>query len=281
MKIMFRGQFKTAEGDPIQEENYLADALEESGCRVIRAHRDESVVMTGSDISICSRHGDVDKCPRPRVFWTRDHPGALNRKQIFDDFIRKSDMVIDSGGLAHVSDRPRFYLPGACDPVDIGLSPNPQINVLFFGRIYSDRREKIRKTTHDFGGLCLDSPSKWIYGAKLARLVQHSKIVIGDNWTNDVEGYWSSRNYVVPGAGGFLLTSDVPGMEGEFYDGQHVAIYDGVDDLRSKVDYWIRQAVLREGIRFAGYNYVRSRHTWTKRAGKLIEILTKYLTHDI
>ena len=68
----------------------------------------------------------------------------------------------------------------------------------------------------NFGGVVLDDPGKWLYRDNLSKFLQGVKVVIGDNYRNDIPGYWSTRNYIVPGAGGMLLTSYVPGLEHQF-----------------------------------------------------------------
>jgi spore maturation protein CgeB len=73
------------------------------------------------------------------------------------------------------------------------------------------------------------------------------------------------RNFEVPGCGGFLLTERVPHLERYFELGREVAVYDGVDDLLAKIDYWLGQPDERQQVADAGHRRVMAEHTYAHR----------------
>jgi spore maturation protein CgeB len=117
------------------------------------------------------------------------------------------------------------------------------------------------------------APGTWLYGRDLAKYVQETKVIVGDNYRNDVPGYWSTRNYVIPGAGGFLLTSRVPGLEKDFEIGTHIAVYDTPGELEEAIALCIAHDAEREEMRRVGFVHVRANHDWKARARVLLETL--------
>lgn len=264
------------------DEAYLADALEELGHSVFRVFQEtasdpimqaEWAIFTGFPTSI-SRFESWRKSHRTAV-WTLDWvPGRDSHREIIDA-AKKATLFISSDqfdwkSLGITNHR---YLPGACEPVPVPFNPKPIIPCAFMGLVYNERRRQIIKLVKSLGGVVLDTPGSWRYRGGLSKFVQTVNVVIGDNFRNDVQGYWSTRNYIVPGAGGFLLTPRVPGLELQFALGKEVAVYDSIDGLEEKLSRWIREDEAREGVRRAGYLRARFKHHWLARAAALIEYL--------
>jgi spore maturation protein CgeB len=155
----------------------------------------------------------------------------------------------------------------------VQFNPRPSRPCAFLGSLYNERRHKIARIVKRHGGEVLDSPGSWIYQDRLAEYVQTTKVIVGDNARNDVPGYWSSRNYIIPGAGGFLLTSNVPGLSSDFEFGKHVAVYDGAEALDEAIETCLAMDSEREAIRKAGFEHVRKNHGWVARARVLLNTL--------
>jgi spore maturation protein CgeB len=73
------------------------------------------------------------------------------------------------------------------------------------------------------------------------------------------------RNFEVPGCGGFLLTERVPHLERYFELDKEVAVFDGTDDLRERVGYWLEHEDERRRVADAGYRRVLAEHTYDHR----------------
>ncbi|MCW5852086.1 MAG: glycosyltransferase family 1 protein [Anaerolineae bacterium] len=73
------------------------------------------------------------------------------------------------------------------------------------------------------------------------------------------------RVFEALGAGAFLLTNRVPALGKLFEDGKHLATYDTISEAVEKARYYLEHHAEREAIARAGYEWVRSRHTYRQR----------------
>jgi len=267
------GEFRRYWGKQTPNEVYLAEALSASGHRVIRWQVGGPQPAYQADIWLVSHAKGITRCPRPRVFWTLDYPTYQpDRANVFAEAIDAADFVLHSGGLQVPNGA---WLPAACERITVSFCPAPHIPCAFMGSIYNNRRRNIQRLIGEKGGRSLTKPGDWLYGVELAKFVQSVQVVVGDNYVNHKPLYWSSRNYIVPGAGGFLLTPYVPGLEEHFGIGRHLVVYHTFDELKGLVDFYCRAARTREQIRRAGYDHVRRNHTWDVRAKQLIQVLSR------
>lgn len=82
-----------------------------------------------------------------------------------------------------------------------------------------------------------------------------------------------ARTFEVPGAGGCLLTENAEGLA-EFYRlGEEIIVYEGVSDLRDKIDYFLSRADERDRIALAGHVRTRTEHTYEARFENLLAIV--------
>lgn len=212
----------------------------------------------------------------PVILWTLDLlPGYPERTPTLWA-ASKADLFVSSDrydwrGSGILIDH--AYLPGACEGVVPPFEPRPSRPCAFLGTLYNDRRHAIAEIVRQHGGEVVDDPRAWLYGQELARFVQETAVIVGDNARNDIPFYWSTRNYVIPGAGGFLLTPRVPGLETHLEDGVNAAFYETLEALPARLERWIVDVEARERIRRAGFEHVRSRHGWAARAAELLGIL--------
>lgn len=281
-KIAVIGRFSPWPSGQYPDEAYLSDALEALGCRVIRVLQEvpltplkeaEWVIFTGYPTSIAKL--DAFRKTHKTVVWTLDWIQGRESHGYILDAARKADLFVSSDQFNwnSLGVKNHKYLPGARESVSVTFNPDPTISCAFMGLVYNERRKRIVKIVKSLGGVVLDSPGSWLYGGKLSKFVQTVKVVIGDNFRNDVEGYWSTRNYIVPGAGGFLLTPRVPGLELQFKLDDEIAVYDSADEPEEKLVSWIKNDARRESVRRAGHLRTRFEHHWRGRALELLSHL--------
>lgn len=279
--IAIVGKFQTWPWGQHPDEAYLADAIESLGVPVYRVPQDwrfkpvyesDWVLFTGQPASWqkMPKWGKTHKT----ILWTLDWLYDYPERHPIIDAARRSDLFVSSDRFdwkSHYGIQNHLYLPGACEAIEIPFAPNPRRSCAFMGSMYNARRRHIATIIQKFGGEVLENPGSWIYGRRLAEFVQSTKVIVGDNARNDIPGYWSTRNYVVPGAGGFLLTSNVPGLEKDFEFGKHIAVYEGTEALEKALKTCISQNDEREEMRRQGFNHVRGNHSWRSRARTLLE----------
>lgn len=266
----------------------LADAMETFGKKVVRIDRDSSYGQPPpTRWVVCTAHPNsyerifVWQGGRRTVFWTTewlldgaDRAGALEaakRASIFGS-ADSHDWATTHGMSNHVR------IPAACESVWPMFDPRPSLPCLFLGATDNPRGAEIAEIVRTLGGRAAEPGELKLRSHGLARLVQDVKVVVVDNPQNNIPSYWSTRNYTVPGAGGFLLTPEVEGLDCEFGIGQHVGVYGPIDGLRSRLEFWISCDVDREIARRAAFIHVRQNHNWRGRAKALLLSMDRALT---
>jgi hypothetical protein len=107
--------------------------------------------------------------------------------------------------------------------------------------------------------------------------------VLGDNMVRALQSYQISfnmnlgfdinyRTFESCGAGAMLLTNRTPGLSRLFEVGLHIQVYDSYKDCLDKIEYYAAEAEERREIARAGYELVRDRHTYSRRAQELVAI---------
>ena len=80
-----------------------------------------------------------------------------------------------------------------------------------------------------------------------------------------------ARNFEVPGAGGFLLTSTAENLDTYFVPGKEIAVFESGKELLDAVRYYLSHDAEREEIREAGYRRVCRDHTYAQRFRSLFK----------
>lgn len=97
---------------------------------------------------------------------------------------------------------------------------------------------------------------------------------IGINCSHyDHERYSSDRILRIMGSGAFCLTNYFPGIEHEYEIGEHLDVFYGIDDLISKIKYYLSDDLERNRIAFKGCKHVHENHTWKQRAEDFRDIV--------
>jgi len=111
-----------------------------------------------------------------------------------------------------------------------------------------------------------------VRGHELNVLYASSKIVVGDSCFGDRPRYWSDRVTETLGRGGFLLHPKVadfpPNLFGSYKAGD-------LDDVKHKVDIWLKQENDRKRVQKAGHEYVKKHATYTNRAKEILDVINE------
>jgi len=111
-----------------------------------------------------------------------------------------------------------------------------------------------------------------IRGHELNVLYASSKIVVGDSCFGGRPHYWSDRVTETLGRGGFLLHPKVadlpPNLFGVYKAGD-------LDDVKNKIEIWLKQENDRKKVQLAGFEYVRKYATYTNRAKEILDVVRK------
>lgn len=131
--------------------------------------------------------------------------------------------------------------------------------ISFLERTYGDRF-----TTYGNDGRMV------VRGHELNTLYASAKIAVGDSCFGGRPRYTSDRLTETIGRGGFLITpnTETLGIEGVVTYNQR-----NLEDLKSKIDYYLENSDQRERIRLIAHNDVKSNHTYTQRSEQIIDII--------
>jgi spore maturation protein CgeB len=168
-------------------------------------------------------------------------------------------------------------------------------DVTFVGQPHGDRRQVAARLGKE--GLPLECwgfgwPSGPIGHDEMVRVFASSRINLNLSNSSEVAGVKArlrrlarlnppaprppqikGRNFEVPGCGGFLLSERVPHLERYFELDREVAVYDGVDDLVSKISHWLEHDEDRQSVADAGYRRVLAEHTYDHRFAEIFALL--------
>lgn len=283
MKILFVAVFNPNSTNTSQSESFKVN-----GHEVIEFNYREQAIIVGSnpardeqlinichiekpDVVIFSKCNEisfrvVDECNKisKTILWYMD-PVNSNFNQSLIEKIKRCDYVFcalwdsylkakDIGG-----DKVTFLHEGYDQTSNFPVETNYKHDVSFIG----DLREH-RKLYHNAYNFTVITNA---YGKEHSTAVSSSKINL-----NFTHGGTSDRTYKVLASKGFLLTEKWPEMEKDFIDGRDLVTFNGIEDMKDKIKYYLFNN--RERLRIAenGYNKVQkfSRIEWAKKILKVI-----------
>lgn len=117
--------------------------------------------------------------------------------------------------------------------------------------------------------------SHTVQHAEEAYLYRSCAIAIGHNHYC-LPRYFSDRQLRAMGCGAFLLTADYPDIGMEFAVGHYLDVWKDLNDLLTKIEFWIREPGIRAHVAAAGCNHVHHWHTWDARMENLRDILREF-----
>lgn len=284
-------------------ENWVAEALDRNGHHCLRVQRRSRFSLESLlEIAAMAKVTHVLTSKTPEIapedirrlkeaglkvlMWTFDWMANPINWEWFGPRAKECDMVFMTDGM----DADRFYenagirrvelhqgcVPGLHEPLqDVEGLPYPltaySADIAFIGKTYTARRrelvymlERLPYRFRKWG-----EPSSDVWGKEFAAACSMSKIVVGDNFVNDVPGYWSDRVYLSLGCGAFFMTAYVPGLEREFENHKHLVWWNDFDDLVKQVEYYLPREAERKMIARQGCRLVHQEHTYDRRIQKL------------
>lgn len=109
------------------------------------------------------------------------------------------------------------------------------------------------------------------YFSEAPLVFAHSKININMTAPN-IETGIPLRVFDIIGAGGFLITDWREDLKDCFTIGKDLEIYDGLDDLLEKTDYYLKHDEKRVAIARHGLETVKNKHTYSARLKEIFNL---------
>lgn len=159
-------------------------------------------------------------------------------------------------------------------------------DVVFIGTWEKEREEMLRYITDFDLGIWGNSwerttiptvrrcvRSKARYGEEMSKICNASKIVL--NFIRKQNGNaHNMRTFEVPACGGFMLTTRTQEQVEFFGENGGVACFDGVDDLREKIQYYLTHEEERKRIAQCGAEKVlNGKHSYLDRMRRVIDCI--------
>ena len=183
------------------------------------------------------------------------------------------------------------HLVGGCDPdIHRPLTPTAAeqadlgAEVCFVGWGYPNRREMVEHLAEyrlKLWGLGWDeSPAlqpfyrdETVYGLKKTKIYNASKIMLNLQSTRwQVHGV-SCRPFEVLACGGFCLSENKPDLRKFFELDQEIVAFDDFEDLKQKVDYFLRHEDERKAIAANGRKKVLENYTYRHVVRRILEVI--------
>lgn len=276
MKIVFVAVFEEASTNWSQSR-----AFRENGHEVIKFNyryiasqfgnmtRDGMLIQTVQkekpDVVIFSKCNEimpsvVDECNKvcKTIMWYMDPVNSQFSQSLIEKIKRCSytycalwDSYEKAKGIA--GDKVHFLQEGFDPWANIPMEIKHKNDVTFIGALRGHR-----KVYHDKIKFTVISDA---YHKKHSEAVSSSRINL-----NFTHGGTSDRTYKVLASKGFLLTEPWPNMEKDFTIDKDLVIFNDIEELEEKIDYYLEHEEERLQIAENGYNTVQkfSRLNWAK-----------------
>lgn len=216
---------------------------------------------------------DLSSYKQLKLHWTIDcHCGGIPR---YLEFSKKSKINI------HLNSSEQYiqYFAGACDkaywfpnayPDDL-IDYNPKIQktvgIGFCGSMIADRPEWTNMLEKRYGDLF--RKDIFVIGNEMVDVVNSYKVAINKSIADDL----NYRVFETLGTKTFLITNSVPNINRIFKHEEHCIIYNTVQEMISKIDYYIEKPEKAALIAESGYALVKEKHTYLARAKMMLKII--------
>ena len=149
--------------------------------------------------------------------------------------------------------------------------------VSFVGAAHGDRREKVAKLAAmgiDVTCFGYGWPAGPVALNRIPQIMRES--VISLNFANSKGmNQIKARTFEVPGAGGFLLTEEAPGLERFYIPGEEIEVFSNVEELALKIRHYLLSPSLRDEIARRGFERTRQDHTYDVRMKELVDFVLR------
>lgn len=209
---------------------------------------------------------DFSSCKKLKFFWSIDsHCGSVPRHRKFC-YDSKIDVLLNSSeqyiqyfeGTAKVG----VWFPNAYpdDLIFPDCSINKKYDVGFCGSMIADRPTWIPRLESRYR----DKFKKDIFviGDEMVDAIRSYKIGVNKCIADDI----NYRTFETLGCGTMLVTNRVPNIEKLFIDGEHLALYNTIEEMIEKIDYYLNNQDEMVRISKKGYDHVKKFHTYFERA---------------
>ena len=109
-------------------------------------------------------------------------------------------------------------------------------------------------------------------GEVVNKIYLSSKIVLNIHHPHSIEGL-NTRTFDIPACGAFEMVDHKKNVEMHFGIDKEIVTFRNINELKSKIDFYLENEDLRKSISERGKQRVLNEHTWVHRASDIIKAL--------
>lgn len=114
--------------------------------------------------------------------------------------------------------------------------------------------------------------SDYMDNSKVGQAYHDAKILLNDHWDDMREnGIISNRIFDALSVGAFIISDDIPEIHELF--GDNVVTYHGREDLKEKIDYYLKHEEERDAKAKAGQKIALNGHTFRDRVAVMVKVI--------
>ncbi|MCD6288466.1 MAG: glycosyltransferase [Candidatus Hydrogenedentes bacterium] len=250
----------------------------------IEAFRPDLVLSFSKDIPIDVLETLSGRVPTA-LFWPDINPSKelLHRARLVDVFFMTNKGLRDK--FIELGIKNPVFCPQAVDEkAHRRVRPLRQYwksDVAFVGRPHSPFRIEVVKTINDrfdlkvWGGdwnnIGVPSNRRSVGPKEFSKVCNGAKIVVGCDFTTEIECYFSFRTWIVLGCGGFLLTNYMPELETMFRNHEHLVWYKDAAECAELIEYYLAHDDERRRISDQGFEFVHRTRPYRVMAKEMID----------
>ncbi|PIR41646.1 MAG: hypothetical protein COV31_00200 [Candidatus Yanofskybacteria bacterium CG10_big_fil_rev_8_21_14_0_10_46_23] len=225
-----------------------------------------------------------------------DHWPVISKlAPVYDHFFNQCNLVI-SRLKSELGLNNCFYMAHSTEPMpENKLLREKKYNTSFIGTHNNQLYPNREKYLNSIGGLGLHiwGTDGWLstslkdcfhgrsYGDQRFEIYSNSKIVIDINWDIMPAEGLSNRPFEACGAGALFMTDYVrEDIKRVYEEGKEVVLFKNENELREKIEYYLKHDDERRNIALAGYRRTVADHTYMNRVKQLLDTIKnpeKYL----
>lgn len=303
MKVLYLGNFLNKGSD--STENHIKFAFEKLGHEVIQFNEiEEDKVFTAKQVIEATRdcdlfffhdakantHEDFNRLVEiitnvvcKKAFWFFDKIWQAEYGNNRDTIIRavlpfvEYAFLTDGTWQRSNSFKNTHWLMQGIGSEDTSLGKEKEeykTEIAFTGSAASNwlptRKPFIEHLEHQYGDKFKIFNS--VFNRDLNDLCASAKVFVAP-WAPQDDFYWSSRIYMTLGSGGFLIHPYFEGLKKHFKEGVHYVGYKSMDELYTKINYYLEHDKERKKIQMAGYKECVKSHTYKHRVEKICKLI--------
>ena len=143
------------------------------------------------------------------------------------------------------------------------------IDIVFVGNVTKRRREYLDILEKKF-----NIKECQVFGDKMVKVFNRSKIVLNIHAEKFLDT--ETRIFEAIGCGSFVISEKLS-MENPFKNGEHFIEVDGIEEMISKIEYFLNNQSERELIAEQGHSYGLAGHTYKIRAKYIENVINSYV----